>query len=350
MHDRSEYVVNSQGTKVDWLDGVWKRKLIVIVTTLIVSGAAFIYGQLATPLYVAKVFVQPPTQNDIAPLNYGRGGKTGLNALAVKEVYDVYLRNLQSESLRRRFFENVYLAGMKGGARSGSQDERYENFQKTLSIALASNDDPSRYAVAMDSSDPRLAAEWVVQYAEMAGRLAQHQVLQDVKADALVKARNLESGIVSDLEGARMEREDRIVQLKEALRVARSVGLRKPPVISSSLSKEVSGAMDGSLMYMRGTEALEAEIDNLTKRASDEPFIRNLRPRQKIVEFYRSLEINVDGLRVYRQDGVAELPDLPVKPKKVWLFVLGLVAGAALGVVIAMAHMVVGQRKLRARL
>ncbi|KJK09795.1 Tyrosine-protein kinase etk [compost metagenome] len=83
------------------VEGLWKQKVLNIVTAVIVTAAAVAYALLATPIYEAKVFVQSPSQSNVTQLNYGRGGDSGLPMLAVKDVYDIYLRHLQSESLRR---------------------------------------------------------------------------------------------------------------------------------------------------------------------------------------------------------------------------------------------------------
>ncbi|MBF8742368.1 LPS O-antigen chain length determinant protein WzzB [Pseudomonas guariconensis] len=331
--------LSSTGDEIDLFEliqGLWKQKVLIIVTTVVVTAIAVAYAFLAKPVYEAKVFVQPPTQNDIAQLNYGRGGTSGLNMLSVKDVYDIYLRNLQSESLRREFFRSVYLPSLNKEERNGSQDELYGKFQEVLSLGLASKDAPSRFFVKAKLSNPQLAAEWVVLYLEMAGRRSSIEVVRDVKADATVKANNLEQQINAALESARKQREDQIIQLSEALKIARSIGLERPPIISNSLANEVSAGMDGSLTYMRGSKALEAEIDNLRKRISDDPFVKNLRQRQEAQAFYRSLQIDPSIIQVYRQDGAIESPDKPVKPEKLLIVVLGALVGGGLGVALGL--------------
>lgn len=97
--------------------------------------------------------------------------------------------------------------------------------------------------------------------------------------------------------------------------------------------------MDGSLSYMRGSDALEEEIANLQSRPSDDPFIPDLRRKQQTLELYRNLKVMEEVVSVYRQDGAVEQPVTPVKPKKVLLMVLtcffavilGMFAGVARG-------------------
>lgn len=170
----------------------------------------------------------------------------------------------------------------------------------------------------------------------MAGERAKLEVLKDVKADAVVKANNLRRQIKAAQQSAQKQREDQIVQLNEALKVAKSIDLEKPPIISGALSSEVSAGMDGSLTYMRGSKALLAEIENLRKRSSDDPFIDRLREQQSSLAFYRELEIDPKVLEVYRQDGRVESPDSPIRPKKFIIVFLGVLAGGALGVLLAL--------------
>ncbi|MET3053293.1 Wzz/FepE/Etk N-terminal domain-containing protein [Pseudomonas alkylphenolica] len=328
------------------LGGVWKQKILIILTAAIVTGGAVAYALLATPIYEAKVVVQPPSQASVSQLNFGRGGDSGLVTLSVKDVYDVYLRNLQSESLRREFFRKVYLPSLPENERQGSQDDLYNRLNATLSVAITSKDTPSRYYVMASLPDAEQAARWVVQYVQMAGEHAKREVIKDARGGVMVKVSNLEQQITAARESARKQREDQIVQLTEALKVAESIGLEKPPIISNNLSSELTAGMDGSLTYMRGSKALRAEIENLRNRVSDDPFIDRLRVRQEAIAFYRTLEIDPGVIEVYRQDGAIELPDKPVKPKKLLIVVLGAFVGSVLGVLFAlMRHMCSPRRR-----
>jgi chain length determinant protein (polysaccharide antigen chain regulator) len=335
-----------QSNEIDFLDliqGLWQRKLLMFGTAIVVFLAAVAYVLVSSPVYQAKVFVQPPTQNDIAYLNYGRGNDVGLELFSVKDVYEVFLRHLQSESLRRSFFQTVYLPTLPEAQRKGSQDELYARFGKLLSVSLENKDAPTRFSITANLLSPQQAVDWVASYAQLAGDRAKQEVLKNAKSDALVKANNLQRQISAARESTRKQREDEIVQLKEALLIAKSIGLEKPPIISDSLSTEVSAKMDGSLIYMRGSKALEAEIKNLQDRQSDDPFIASLRVQQSALSFYNDLSIDPALVAVYRQDGVVELPDQPVRPQKLLIVVLGLVLGLILGGIVALMHYLYAQ-------
>ncbi|MFK3818831.1 Wzz/FepE/Etk N-terminal domain-containing protein [Pseudomonas sp. NPDC089407] len=328
---------------IGWL---WAQRLLIAVVTAIVALAALAYALLSTPVYQARVVVQPPSQDDISQVNIGRGEGAGLGRLSVKDVYAFYLGNLQSQALRRKFFREVYLPSLDEAQRQGSQDALYADFNKVLSIAAVSPLAPDRFYVAADLPDPKTAAQWVAQYAQMASDWTKRDLAKDLRADALATANNLERLISGAREAARNIREDQIVRLSEALKVARTIGLEKPPLISNTLATEVSAGMDGSLTYMRGVKALEAEIDNLRKRRSDDPFVRDLRERQETMSFYRDLQLNTEAVQVYRQDGAIEVPDRPIKPRKSLIVMLGVVTGLLLGVCLALYR---GLRTARSR-
>ncbi|ATP43796.1 hypothetical protein CR511_06830 [Pseudomonas putida] len=328
---------------IGWL---WAQKILIAAVTVIVALAALAYALLSTPIYQATVAVQPPSQDDIAQVNIGRGEGTGLGRLSVKDVYATYLGNLQSQALRRKFFRDVYLPSLGEAGRQGSQDALYAEFNRVLTVAAVSPLTPDRFYVAADLPDPKMAAQWVAQYAQMASDWAKRDLSKDLRADAVSTANNLERQIKGARETARNLREDQIIRLSEALNVAKTIGLDKPPLISNTLVTEVSAGMDGSLTYMRGAKALESEIDNLRKRQSDDPFVKDLRERQETMNFYRDLQLNTEAVQVYRQDGAIEVPDRPIKPKKSLIVMLGTVAGLLLGVCLALYR---GARSARLR-
>lgn len=320
------------------VQGVWRQKLWVAVVAIPVLAIGLAYALLSTPVYEAKLYVQPPPQNDISQLNYGRGGNSGLGVVTVKEVYDVYVRSLQSESVRNKFFRTIYLPTLDEDARKQSRDGLYGEFSNLLNISPVSKDASGRYVITAHVADPQQAASWVTSYAEMAAEAAKREVLQSSKSEMLVKADNLEQEILGAKASARKEREDRIAQLKEALTVAKTIGLERPPLISGNLSTEVSAGMDRSLTYMRGSRALESEISNLEARASDEPFIQGLREREEAARFYRNLKLDPAIIAVYQQDGIVDQPDKPIKPRKTLIVIISAIIGLTLGTSVAIGR------------
>lgn len=313
-----------------FIRAVLRQKYIILAFAVLGGVAALSYALVATPIYEAEAFVIPPTQNDIANFNYGRTRDADLAPYSVKDVYDIYIRRLQAESLRRDFFYKVYLPSLSADQRKKSQDVLYSDFSKVLRVAPPLKEASDRYLVVVQTSNPEQAANWAAAYIAQAGDLAKKEMIRNLSIEYGVRARNLEQQISSAREASRLAKEDSIARLAEALRIAESIGLEKPPVITLSQSV-IAGGESGQLTYMRGSKALKAEIENLQARTSDDPFTDRLRELQGKYKFFKGLEIDPTAVSVYRLDGDVELPDTPVKPNKALILILGIISGFILG-------------------
>lgn len=320
--------------------GLWGQKWLILAVTLLVTAGAAAYAYLSKPVYQAQLFIMPPTQNGIAELNYGRGKSTELDPYSIKHVYDVFARNLQGESLRQTFFSEVYLPSLDESQRKGALDRLYERFSRELIIKGPGKDTPDRYSVTVQGGDPVRATEWAKAYVARASEAAESELIKNVTAEAAVRARNLEQRIVGLRETAQRIREDRIQQLREALKIAEAIGLSSPS-INSTAAVDITVETGNKMDYQRGSKALAAEVKALESRASDDAFISDLRSLQMRYSFYRKLNIDPDSISVYRQDGSVEVPQSPIKPRKALILLLGIIAGGMLGSFMALIRFAV---------
>ncbi|SCZ27907.1 MULTISPECIES: LPS O-antigen chain length determinant protein WzzB [unclassified Pseudomonas] len=334
QNNRAEVPGLNEVSLVELVRGGWAQKWLILGIALLVSSGAAAYAFLSKPVYEVKLFIMPPTQNGIDELNYGRGKSTELETYSIGYVYDVFARNLQGESLRQKFFNEVYLPSLDESQRKGAQDRLYERFSRELVIKGPGKDTPDRYSVTVQGGDPVRATEWAKAYVARASQAAESELIKNVTTEASVRARNLEQRIVSLREKAQRVREDRIQQLREALKIAEAIGLATPTV-NSSAAVDITVDTGNRMDYQRGSKALVAEINALESRASDDAFISDLRSLQMRYNFYHKLNIDPDRISVYRQDGSVEVPESPIKPNKTIILVLGIVAGLMLGGFIA---------------
>lgn len=315
----------------NFVRAIFRQKLVVIGFTLLGAAFAASYAFLVAPVYEAKAFVIPPSQNDISNFNYGRMKESELVPYTVKDVYDIYTRYLQAESLRLDFFSKTYVPSLSSDERKKSRDVLYSTFSRVLRVVPPLRETSDRYSVVVQATDPQKAKEWVAAYVAQAGELAKSEMIKNVSIESEVRARNLEQQINSAREKSSKAKEDSIARLGEALRIAESIGLEKPPSITVSQSV-IAGGEAGQLTYMRGSKALKAEIESLQARKSDDPFTEHLRDLQDRYYFFKGLKTDPASVSVYRQDGAVELPDNPVKPNKTLVLILGVVAGLIAGV------------------
>ncbi|MCE0460220.1 LPS O-antigen chain length determinant protein WzzB [Pseudomonas uvaldensis] len=346
QNDRIEARGADEVDLIELAQGLWVQKWLILGVALLVAVGAGAYAFLSKPVYEAKLFIMPPTQNGIAELNYGRGKSTELDLYTIQHVYDVFARNLQAETLRQAFFNEVYLPSLEESQRKGALDRVYERFSRDLIIKGPGKDTPDRFSVTVRSDNPVEATEWAKAYVQRANDAAESELIKNVTTEASVRARNLEQRIVSLRENALRIREDRIQQLREALKIAQAIGLTTP-TINSSAAIDITVETNNKMDYQRGSKALIAEINALESRSSDDAFIKDLRLLQMRYNFYRKLNIDPERVSIYRQDGNVDVPESPVKPKKALILILGIVVGFVLGGFIALVRFVIGRSKQR---
>ena len=63
---------------IELVQGVWRQKIWVGLVAVPVIALGLAYVMLVSPVYEAKLYIQPPSQSEIAQLNYGRGEGTCL--------------------------------------------------------------------------------------------------------------------------------------------------------------------------------------------------------------------------------------------------------------------------------
>ncbi|ANH99327.1 hypothetical protein A8L59_18570 [Pseudomonas koreensis] len=327
---------------------MFSQKRLILLITVTCLLAAVIYAYLAKPVYEARAYVLPPKQSDIVALNFGRDKKSDMDPFTVKEVYSVYLRNLQSESLKRELFLSMYLPTLTEAEQKQSQEILYTQFTSKLSIAPSSKELPDRYSVSFQGRKASQIAEWVDIYVKKAGEAAKQEIIQNAQREAQVRAGDLERQISIRRDKGLAIREDWIIKLKEALRVAEEINLEKPLIISGNLSAEMSGSMEGQLIYMRGTKALKAEIENLETRKMEDPFIDGLRSLESRLEYFKGMKVTPESISVYRMDGAIYSPDFPIKPNKMLIMLQGLFIGVVLSLFIAFVRVFIAKGRAKA--
>lgn len=364
METNSHLYRNDEIDLVELAKGLWQQKLIIILITALVAAIAVIYALLARPVYEAKATVLPPLLSNVVAYNAGRdsvlaasstqasgtsrdSGQEGIKQFTVEDVYAVFTRNLTSQSLRRSFFKNTYLPSLPDAERSAPYDKLWSRFNELLSIKAPDKQQPDIYEVRIEHFDPKLAAEWANELVARAAEASKEDMQRNVMSEINTRVRSAERRIASLRSTALQRRQDRIAVLQEALAVAKAVGLDTPQVTAgrTSSSDELAEFVDGSLTYMRGAKAIEAELHVLEGRVSDDPFIPELRALQEERSFLSHIEIDPDNVAVFTLDSAAELPQTPIKPRKMLIVALGVVLGGMLGVFVALVRLLVRKNR-----
>lgn len=335
---------NSEIDLIELVQSVWKYKLFISLAALIGGVCAAGYAFLSSPVYEARISFLPPSLSDIAPLSSGRS-EIGLAPFTVADIYSVFTRNLESDESLRRFFKTVYLPALKAEDREGSSKGKlYGRFLKDFKVVAPDRLRPDRYTLVVQGENPDEIARWVTTYIDQVATESLDQAVGNARREVDVAANILQQRIASLRATAKTRRQDRVIQLKEALKVAEAVGLVDPPMLSGQTTEQLNAIMEGGLTYMRGSKALRAEMNALESRGSDDPFIPQLRGLEEKYELYASISAESPKVGVFRQDGEVVLPDDPIKPKKALILSLGVILGGVLGGLFAVVRVVLRRR------
>ncbi|WP_328505079.1 MULTISPECIES: GNVR domain-containing protein [Dasania] len=266
-------------------------------------------------------------------------------AAVTKELaFALLQKNLNSIAMATAYFkqdmEGVYRQG--GDKRSVAELVR-GGFLKSLGVTKP--DKGSEYlAVTYQYMDPRYTAKWLNGYISYVDNKTRHELLK-AAIDNKVLAINEYKKQVASLRSVYEKRlQDRIVLLEEAYSIAKQLGFEKP-VSSNAGNKILISNLDESLLYMRGSEVLRAELDALKSRTQRDSFIPDIRFIQEKITYLESLTFNVNEIKVVNIDGWAVEPESSVKPKKALVLVLAGMLGGLLGVFVVLIQWAIDNRK-----
>ncbi len=365
------------------LANVWRvlvRQWKVIATATIFSVvAAAGYLFVATPQYDAEVVLLPPEPHHIEALNV-----EGIHKATPEQVYAVFVRNLRSNALRRRFFDEQGLLSVLGGDDSEAEETVFQNrFNSRLKVREGARDQKDFIFVSLAGEDPGRIAGWLNDFAQLAVSNTVDEVVDGVGMRIGNQRDTLREHVAIARELAKQHREDRITVLEERLAVIRD-GRRREDRLAV-LDEQIAIARELNIMdrddalsrvlkeqgvgvnvttaaeplYLRGVKELTAERETIEQREDDDPFLPGLREVLAEMEVMKKrtnddpfipglrekeeqlaqLEANLaqlrssaGAIRPARVDQKAVPPRGASSPQKSRILALSLVAGVLLGV------------------
>jgi LPS O-antigen subunit length determinant protein (WzzB/FepE family) len=396
------------------LSDLWRRKWLIVVISLISTLIGVAYLAVTKPIYETHAHVRPPTLSDLSQIN-----ETGVFEISADSAFQRALYQLESLDTRLKVFEkkqegfltNWSLTEKKplqifieyfSEAIKISPPQTYRNTVSTRDYAIISfrhwnpnyTTDVVNLVIAEANED---AAAVVIEEFKLSlsnrmsllrAQIAQATQLQElINHDTIIKLKevneikrlDLIDEILSLRNRATALRQDKIVRLKEALSIAKVLGIEEPTSLNQ-LGLQ-GNAPDGTIdinteitqtappLYLRGIRILSAELSVLESRDSDDHDDTGIRElEQKLaqlttnrqVEMLRARRDNgayvsnigelrielaklegfaalkLDKVNLMRLDQPAITPSRPVKPRKRLVLALSLMTGGFLGIVIAL--------------
>lgn len=338
----TEVMLDSRNDEIDLLgvfNGLWQQKWLIVGIACLVVAIASLYAFLIVPIYEAEVVVNQPLPGDIANINVGRTEGEELKSYSVKDVYDLFSIKLKSDVSKRQFFETVYWPSLPEEQKGKTKEVSYKQFvRETLKISAPDKLTPELLKVTFQGEERERIADFVNSYVDQVSQQTINELVESVKYEVDIAKRNISEAIESERRTAEKMREDQLARLREALVVAKTIGIEKPQmtVARPPTQDNVAPFIDGSQMYALGRVALQGEIDVLEARKSNDPFIPSLRTLESRLGRLSQINVDAKDVHVFRSYQNAITPELPIKPKKTLIVTLGSVLGGLLGIFVAL--------------
>ncbi|MFT6286171.1 MAG: LPS O-antigen subunit length determinant protein (WzzB/FepE family) [Alcanivorax sp.] len=405
------------------VETLWQQKWLVIAVTTLAGAIAVAAIMLMTPSYQAEVHLRPPLANQIADINssslikltkesalYRVADELGSSATQ-RTVFEV-IKNDFSPDLpaSKDDWDNIFIAKFTKYIRVdiGRVDERKSTFDVNAKLAFSHWNQEFVATTTNALADTALENARVAVVDEIKGiatsklnalnaRLQQQLTLQQtISQDEIsrlgeedqFKKLELLDRINGVKDTANIETEDEIRRLEEAHSIAKQLGIKEPTSMrllsqqgsgsnaSVAVSTDVSAS--GEPNYMRGTRALEAELDALKARDSNDfatPELRRLQEQLRLLDNNRRSEQllarkdfgpyvagitairtemaqlegilaqTYDDLALARIDQRAIAPAKPKSQRKAMTLALALILGGFLGCAIALIRNAVANRR-----
>ena len=294
------------------LAGLWAKRLLILLVTLVIVAGAAAYAFLATPHYEVKSVLHPAAIKDLDELNasgvyklspdealkrVGSALASYENRLAFARAHEAQLKALQ---IPGRTFEQSFEAFNEEAFKMLQPDpKKTDDLTSFVGISViypkgvdgvALTNDFVAFAIAQERQKIKDDLQVVIDNQltllerKTEGARAGYKSSKEARIAQLLENDALKrSQLMDELNALRQQlhalRNDRIAQLDEAIRIAASLNIHKP-TNPTSLGEAGRGEQSSVVraeinsqqapLYFMGTEALEAERDALQKRRSDD--------------------------------------------------------------------------------
>lgn len=330
---------------IDFLGLIKENKTALIGIIVVNIFISLLYALNATKTWTARAYLLPPEDRHVQALNIAAQEVVSSNyAFSVREVYPVFIRNIQSRKYQREFFfsndiskyfpdtkperafeENFHHAiGLKLDAKISQRKTRAENF----------------LTVSYVSTDPAVAAKILNQYIDMVMQRTSKELADTVNTIISNRKKSYEADLVSKTDLAEKITKDKIYRLQEALDIATKLGIRDRQVLSdnsTTINMNQNEITNQSKLYLYGTEALLAEINSLKERKIEAPFVLGLRDLEARIDALDKIRVNVSDIKPASIDQYAVEPSVRTSPKRKQIVFLGTVFGFFLAFIFLLA-------------
>ncbi len=326
----------------DLWDDLVANKLWIALGLIACVALAVVYLSMAKPIYEVRSVIKPTNERYLVGVNAPE--LSGVYSLGVAGAFEHAKRALLSKEYHRDFYsQNMPLIKTLKGLYSPllSESQNFTNFDSLLSVRLSDSkkDNETFIVINFEWSDAKGAADLLNTYVAFTLQSRVSEIKKTLESKRLVRLNKLKYDASLIRDKYYSHKTQRKLQLGEALGIAKNVGQRDS-IYSKS---DILGGFKPPL-YMYGSKVLIAEESALSRRESlskglphgEDHFMTGLSSILFEIEQLEQLKVDYSKVKIVQLDEPAVVPVSSVKPKKLLVLVLSIVAGGFLGLMLAL--------------
>ncbi len=356
--------VEDEISLIDLWRTIHNHRRLVVTVFMIVIFLVIGYLTMAKQYYRAEAVLLPPEIGDIHELNKIaeiqalnkiteiRDLSKIANVYTPIDVYDGYLINLQSSSLRMSYFDKekrLKISFTKNKNKEHPQklknSDIYGGFNSQIKIVRNVRKDPYHAKIKLEAPTPSLAEKWLGDLLALAERHTTRQYASAVRKEIETRIHEVQSQINIKKQMAKKLLHDQITKLHDELRIATELGIIENPLINPNDKSIKLIGMQNFPGYMKGVKALKAEISALESRKDIEPYVDGLRLLEEKLQQLKSINIDESKIKTVRIDQKPRAGTAPSTPK----YKIIIIVGGFLAFILALFSAIVAEFMFRVR-
>ena len=331
---------------------LWNWKWLVIAVTVAAALGSVVYALQQQRVYKAKALLFPPKAKDIQSINLPslsdivvKNGTLDVGGITSAGVFSKFKQNLNSRTLQKKFIQEYGLMELLAPVRT--PETRDEDIYNGFAELIKLGDVKGTTSVSIELHDAEIAAQWVNDLIEFVDKETIAMLVEDSQKTIANQIRSIEYTIASKRQMAKQRREDKILRYKEDSIIAMQLDIADRIDTTNVVQNNRLNITTTIIpLYYRGYRALNAEIEYLNNRKSDDPFISGLRDLQEQLALLRSIKFDQEKMSAVLIDQAAYPPKYPIKPNRRLIVSLATVVGLFSGIFLAFfIEFVQNQRK-----
>jgi|MTBAKSStandDraft_2_1061841.scaffolds.fasta_scaffold20465_4 chain length determinant protein (polysaccharide antigen chain regulator) len=313
-----------------------RRWILLVVVFLLVFGTSLLLAVVQPSKYRVSCLLFPPLPSNYELIGSEEGNimfapqDLSLNFYKIfdKGIFQEMYNNLNSISLRRNIYTqevNKPATGIKE-SRTVDRIPDFDSFDKNLVVRLVEKNisgqsllKPEALEVSYEGPyDPATMAQWVNSFVKLCQKTTINSFHARVREQIDFEKEIVQNKIRAIRDKAALLKQDRLILLAEALKIAEEQGIHEEIVLSS---------YSDAPLYLRGTKSLTAEIANLKQRKDNDLFAEDLRLYQQQLSELNQLQVRPDQFEAVRVDSYASPVGDEAGPGRLFFIGFGFIGG-----------------------